>query len=114
MERHLAMIHENQTDSCLSCQNGTAKNPQTHWRRKGTSAPPPDPPTPPPRIPPVPAGDNERALSSKINVVPPGYVYIFTPLPNAQFFNLDGYAKDRKCNEDFIPDFLTDEGTSTG
>jgi hypothetical protein len=29
MERHLAMVHENQMDGCLPCPNGTAKNPET-------------------------------------------------------------------------------------
>jgi len=33
MERHPAMHQENQTDGCLPCQNGTAQNPQTRWRR---------------------------------------------------------------------------------
>jgi len=27
IERHPAMVCENQMDSCLPCQNGTAKNP---------------------------------------------------------------------------------------
>jgi len=36
MGRHPAMLWENQTDGCLPCHNGTAQNPQTHWRRKGT------------------------------------------------------------------------------
>jgi len=39
IERHPAMVDENQTNSCLPCQNGTAKNPRTRWRRKGTGAP---------------------------------------------------------------------------
>jgi SPX domain protein involved in polyphosphate accumulation len=29
IERHLVMVHENQMDCCLPCQNGTAKNPET-------------------------------------------------------------------------------------
>jgi hypothetical protein len=32
--RHPAMLRPNQTPGCLSCQNGTAKNPQTRWRLK--------------------------------------------------------------------------------
>jgi len=32
----------------------------------------------------------------------------------AQLFNLDAYAEDCKCDTDYIPDVLTDEGTSTG
>jgi len=42
IERHPAMIYTHHTDSCLPCENGTAKNPQTCWRRKGTGAPPPE------------------------------------------------------------------------
>jgi len=64
-----------------------------------------------PRTPPAPPGDNTGAETVQIDGVHPGYVYIRTALPNAQFFNLD--AKDRKCNNDFIPDFLTHQGTST-
>jgi hypothetical protein len=32
IERHPVMICQNQTDRCLPCQNGTAKNPQSHRR----------------------------------------------------------------------------------
>jgi len=62
----------------------------------------------------VPTSDNEGAHGSEIEGVPPGYVYIHTPLSSTQFLNLDSYAKDRKHNKDFIPDLRTDEGTSTG
>jgi hypothetical protein len=41
MERHPAMVCENQTDSCLRCHNGTAKYPQTPCSRTGPGAPPP-------------------------------------------------------------------------
>ena len=40
MERHPAILLENQTDGCVPCQNGTVQNPQTHWRRNGTGAHP--------------------------------------------------------------------------
>jgi len=40
IERHPAMVYENQPDGCLPCQNGTSNNPGTHWRRKGTGTPP--------------------------------------------------------------------------
>jgi len=121
-ERHPAMLRENQTDGSLSCQNGTAQNPRTHWRRKGTGAPPPEQlmqPTPeltphPPGKPPVPPSDNHAAHTSEMKGVPPGHVYIHTPLSSAQFFNLDAYAKDRKRDQDCNPDSLTDQGTSTG
>ena len=42
IDRHLAMGRQNHPARFLSCQNGTAKNTQTCWRRKGTGAPPPD------------------------------------------------------------------------
>jgi hypothetical protein len=32
IERHLAIVCENKTDSCLPCQNGTAHSWQTCWR----------------------------------------------------------------------------------
>jgi len=122
MERHSAMLRENQTDGCLPCQNATAQNPQTRWRRKGMGAPPPDwlrhptpePMPPPPEMPLVPPGNNEAAQVSEIEGVPPGYVYIHTPLSRAQFFNHDAYAKDCKRDKDVNPDLLTDKGTSTG
>ena len=41
IQRHLAMLRQNQTSGCLPCQNGTAKNPQARSRRKGAGAPPP-------------------------------------------------------------------------
>jgi len=116
------MLWDNQTDSYLPCQNGTAQNPQTHWRRKSTGAPPPEQlrlPTPettpdPPKTPPVPPVNNVAAHLSEIEGVPPGYVYIHTPLPSVQFSNHDAYANDRKHEKDFDPDFLPDEETSTG
>ena len=36
IERHRAKLWDNQTDGFLPCHNGTAQNPQTRWRRKGT------------------------------------------------------------------------------
>jgi len=41
IERHSAIVHENQTDGCLSCQQRTAQHLQIPWRCKGTGAPPP-------------------------------------------------------------------------
>jgi len=122
MERHPAILWENQTVGFLPCQNGAKWNPQTHWGRKGTGAPPPErlsQPTPestphPSETPPVPPSNNEAAHLSEIEGVPPGYVYIHTPLPSARFFNQDAYAKDRKRENDFDPDLLTDEETSAG
>jgi len=122
MERLPAMLRDNQKDGCLLCQNGTAQNPQTCWRCKGTGAPlseqlgqlTPEPTPHPPETPLVPPGNTEAAHISIIKGVPPGYVYIHTPLPCIQFFNLDAYAKDRQRDKDFNPDLLTDQGTSTG
>jgi hypothetical protein len=38
MERHPAMLHQNHMNRELPCLNGIAKNPQTHWRCRGTGA----------------------------------------------------------------------------
>jgi len=122
MERHPAMLREHQTDGFLPFHNGTAPNPQTRCRRNGTGAPPPErlgqptpePTTHPPEMPLPPPGNNEAPHISEMEGVPPRSVYIHTPLPSAQFFNLDAYSKDHKCDKDFNPDLLTDEWTSTG
>jgi hypothetical protein len=39
MEREPATVYKNHMAGCLPCQNGTAKNPLTYWRQKGTAAP---------------------------------------------------------------------------
>jgi len=114
IQRQLAMVQENQIDGCLPCHNGTAKNPHTRWRCNGTGAPPPELVPPPPGTPPGPPGDDDWALSSEIEVVPPNDVFTHTPLPMLKFFNLDAYAKDCKCSKDCIPDLLSDKRTSTG
>jgi len=114
MDRHPAMVREIQTDGCLPGRNGTATNPQTRWNCIGMTAPPPQPAPPRPWIPAAPPDHNKRTQSSETEGVPPGYVYIHTPLPSAQFFNLDPYTKDRMRDNDFILDLLTDEGASTG
>jgi len=62
----------------------------------------------------VPPGENAGAHACEIDSLAPRYLSIHTPLSRAQFFNLDGYAKDCKCDKDFNPDLLTDEVTSTG
>jgi len=84
IERHPAMVCKNQMDGCLSCQNGTAKYPQTCWKCNGKGAPPPRRATPRPGTPPVPSVHNE---SSETDGVPPTYVYIHTPLPSARFLS---------------------------
>jgi len=67
-----------------------------------------------PGKPPAPSDDCEGMHSSETEGVLPRYVYIHTPLPSAQFFNLDTYDKDRMCNTDFISALLPNEGPSTG
>jgi hypothetical protein len=62
-------------------------------------------------MPPAPSDDG---ASSETDSVPPGYMSIHTPLPSAQFCNLDHYAKEDMCDKYFIPDLLTDDGPSTG
>jgi len=114
IERLWAMFRDNQMDGCLPCQNGKAMNPQTRRRSKGTGARPPRLAPPRPGTPPAPPHDSERTQPSEKEGVPPGYVFIHTPLPHARFFNLDPYAKNRMPDKDFIPDLLTDEGPSTG
>jgi len=122
IERHPVMVYDNQTDGCRPCQNGTAKNPRTRWRRKGTGAPPqvrgklptPELTPPSPGMPPVPSADKDRAQRSKIPNLPAGYEYKHAPLPGAQFFNRDTYVENSKHDEDVIPGLRNDEGTSTG
>ena len=91
------MVYDNQTDGCLPCRNGTAKNSRTRWRRKGTGTPPqvrrkqptPELTPPPPGTPPAPSGDKNPAQSSKIRNLPTRYEYNRTHLPGTQFFNHD-------------------------
>ena len=122
MERHLAMLRQNHSARCLSCQNGTAKNQQTQWRYKEAGAPPPDrcrQPTPElmpplPKTPPTPTGNNSRAQHSQIVNLPARYAYSHTSLPCADLFTVDASAKDSQHDTDYDPDMLTDKGTSTG
>jgi len=62
----------------------------------------------------VPPSNNQGSHASKIEGLPPGYVYIHIPVPGIKFFNHDTYPENRKQNKDFDPDLLTDEGPSTG
>ena len=122
IERHPAMLHQNHTAGCIPCQNGTAKNPPTHCRRKAIGAPRSDPrrqptpePTPPlPETHPTPTGNNSGAEGSYIVHLPAGYMYSHTSPPCAGFFTPDASAQDSQHDTDFDPDMLTDEGTSTG
>jgi len=115
IQRHPAMLRQNQTSGCLPCQNGTAKNPQTRWTRKGTGAPPParrrewipEPTPPPPGMPPAPTGNTSGAQTAEIINLPARYTYSHTGLPWAEYFEDD---EDTEHDTDFDPDMLTDEG----
>jgi hypothetical protein len=109
MERHPAMVDKNHTAGCLPCQFGTPKNPQTRWRCRGTTAPPPEPvgrmPTWPslPGTPPVPPGNPKGHQSYSIVGMPSRCVYMHSPLPNNQYFNHNKFAKDSKRDKDLNP-----------
>jgi len=115
IQRHPAMLRQNQTSGCLPCQNGTAKNSQTRWTRKETGAPPParrrvpipEPTPPPPGTPPTPTGITSGAQPGEIINLPAGYKNSHTALPWAEYFEDD---EDSKHDTDFDPDMLTDEG----
>jgi len=115
IQRHPAMLRHNHTPGCLPCQNGTAKNPQTHWRHKGTGAPPaarhrvrtPEPTPPTLGTPPAPTGNTSGAQTSEIVHLPAGYTYSHTAVPRAEFFEGD---EDTEHDTDFDPDMLTDDG----
>jgi len=107
MERHPAMVYKNHTAGCLQCQHGTAENPVTCWRRKGTAAPPPELAAPPPGTPPAPSGDAEGNERDDIEGMSSRCVYMHSPLANTQFFNHNAFAKESKCDKDFIPDLLS-------
>jgi len=107
LERHLAMVYKNHTAGCLPCQNGTANNPVTRWRSKGTATPPPEPAEPPPGMPPSPAGDTEGNERYEIEGMASRCVYMHSPLPNTRFFNHNAIAKESKRNKDVIPDLLS-------
>jgi len=111
---HLAIVRENQMDSCLICQNGPVKYLWTCWRCKEPGVPRPQPMPPLHCMSPALPDDNETSQGSQIEGVPPGYVYIHTPHPKAHCVNLDASARDLKRTQDLIPDCLTHEGTFTG
>jgi hypothetical protein len=120
--RHTAMIRQNQTPGCLPCQNSTAKNPQTHWRRKGTGAPLPSRrrqqnPEPTPPLPETPlASTGKTSTDQHLEIINfhAGHTYSHTSLPCAESFTLNASAQESEHNTDFDPDMLPDEGISTG
>ena len=93
--------------------NGTAKNPQTLWRHKGTTAPAPELVAPLPErpplhgMPPAPPGDSDGNESYEIEGMPSKCEYLHSPLPNTQIFNHNAYAKDSKRDNKFIPNLLS-------
>jgi len=115
IQRHLAMLRHNETYGCLPCQNGTAKNLQICWRRKGTGAPPParrrvctpERTPPPPVTPPAPTRNTSGAPLSEIVNLPAGCTYSHTAFPFAEFFEDD---EDPKHHTNFDPVMLTDDG----
>jgi hypothetical protein len=115
IQRHPAIFCHNQTSGCLPCQNGTAKNPQSRWRHKGTGAPPPaqcrvwtPEPTPPlPGMPPAPTGNTSGAQLSEIVNLPAGYTYSHTAFTCAELFEDD---EDTELDTVFDPDMLNNDG----
>jgi len=115
IQRHPAMLHQNQMSNCLRCQSGTAKNPQTRWTRKGTAAPLPARPReripqltpPPPGTPPAQTGNTSGAQPAEIINFPTEYGYSHTALPWAEYFQDD---KETEHDTNFEADMLTEEG----
>jgi len=114
IQRHPAMLRQNQKSGCLPCQNGTAKNPQTRWKRKGTGTPPPNRRrertpelTPPlPGTPSAPKANTSEVQTSQSVNLPAGYTYSHTAPPCAEFFD----DEETEHDTDFDPNMLTDEG----
>jgi len=121
IERHSALVCEHKTNGCLHCQYGIAKNPQTYWRCQGWHSPLPDwhrwlaPELMPllPGTPPAPPCDNEGTQTFQMDGVPLGYVHIYTLVSKFELFNRDVYGKNSKGSEEFIPELLTDEETTS-
>jgi hypothetical protein len=115
IQRHPAMLRNNQTPGCLPSQIGTANNLQTPCRPKGTGAPTParrrvrtpELTPPPPGMPPAPTSNTCKAQPSEIVNLPAGYTYSHTALPCAECFEDD---EDTEHDTDFDPDILTDDG----
>jgi len=114
IQRNPAMLCENQTSVYLPCQNGAAKNPQTHCRRTGTGAPPPDrcrvrtpvPTQPLPGRPSAPTGNPSGVQPSQIVDLPAGWTYSNSAHLCSECID----DEETEPNTDFDPDMLTDEG----
>jgi len=118
LERHPAMLRQNQTARCVRCPNGTAKNLQTQCRCNGIDAPPPDKrrqATPPlPEMPLTRTGNRSEAQCAQIVNLLARYAYSHPALPCAEVSTGYSSAQASQHDTDFDPDILTDEGTSTG
>jgi hypothetical protein len=75
--------------------------------------PPPELVPPPAGRPPTQPGHIERCKCSKREDVVGGYVYIPTALHCAECCIHEVYAQHCNCDNDFIPDMLTDVEPST-
>jgi len=126
IEWHPAMLCQNHMTGYLHCYNSTSKYPQTCWRLKETSPPPPNrpsqrtPETTPELTPPLPGtpgsstgNTSGRQLLEIVNL-PAAYSYSHTFLPCAESCTLYTSVQDSKHLTDFDPDMLSDEGISTG
>jgi len=122
IQSRMAMLRQHHIAGFLACQNGTAKNWQTCRTRMGTGTPPPNRSkqltpeltSPLPGMPPTQTSNHSRAECSEIVNLPAGYVYSYTTPHCTEFFSSEAYAQDSQQDTDFIPDMLTDEGTSIG
>lgn len=66
-----------------------------------------------PGTPPAPPCDNEGTQTFQMDGVPLGYVHIYTLVSKFELFNRDVYGKNSKGSEEFIPELLTDEETTS-
>jgi hypothetical protein len=115
IQSHPAMLRQNQRSGFLLCPNGAVNNPQTHWIRKGTGAPPPvrrreripEPTPPPPGTPPASTGNTSGGNPAEICNLPSGYTYLHTALPCAEYFEDD---ENTEHHTNFDPDKVNDEG----
>jgi len=130
MERHPAMLRQNHTPGCHSCQHGTAKKLQSTWRHNGTGAPPsnhrrqqtpeltPEPTRelmpPMPGTRPTSTGNTSGAQRLEVINLSAGYAYSHVSLTCAESFSHDTSAQDSEHDTDFDPDKPPDKGTCTG
>jgi len=117
MERQPAMIRQNYTDGCFPCHNGTPRDRQGCWRRKGTGAAPPvrrwhltpDPTPSSPGIQPAPSGPINGTRRWRTDNLRDANADSHVPLPRTQPVNLDALAEDSILDEEFDPKLVTGE-----